>query len=661
MIALLAGGALVAVAAVSGALLLRLRGLVSLVLGVGVLGASEVVAVSHVTSFFDAYTRGWVLASLAAIAIAAVGAVAVARPTAPALAHVRPVAGELLRDPVAAVLGAVVLLELGYATALALFTPPTEYDVLTYHLTRAILWIQQHSIGAIPGVRDVRINDFPPDAEILQGATMLLSGSIRYVGLVQLSSLVGAVLAIYGTAGRIGLSRAQAAFGALLFPTLTVVALQAPSALNDLMPAALVVTAAYFALGRSWAELTLGGLALALLVGTKGTGLLAVPILLVVCLLTHRGSRLAAVLGIGAAAIAVGGAWYLLVDLRGGRGLFGTADESTVTSSVGSSSSSLLAIPARTTRYLVETVDVPAGGRTLLLYALAAGAVLVVGLIARRRTIVVVGAALTLVPIAFPFTEHVLHAVYWHGWTTLGYPRATTYGATRGAESASSLASWYGPVGLGLTLASLVVVTWRAARRTMLPVAAVLAWAPLVVLVGTAVLIGYHPFDGRYVMGGVALGVTTWGVVRAFTAASAAVVAVAATTVLLAFVNDDERPSGIGLLEPSRHSSIWTLPRAWSQSIQPEVSRMIEYLDAHAVDGSTVAVTRDWAVYPFTYVGWPRIEHRLVYADTLEEASRGEAAWAVVPADVACAPGWELALRSEQWAVYRQVPGAACR
>ena len=65
---------------------------------------------------------------------------------------------------------------------------------------------------------------------------MLLSGSIRYVGLVQLASLPAAVLAIYGTAGRIGLSRSQAAFGALVFPTLTVVALQAPSALNDSSP-----------------------------------------------------------------------------------------------------------------------------------------------------------------------------------------------------------------------------------------------------------------------------------------------------------------------------------------------------------------------------------------------------------------------------------------
>ncbi len=241
MISLVAGLVLVATSSVCGALLLRLRGVVTLALGIAVLGAAEVVAVSHALSFFDAYTRGWLLAAVAAVAVVAVGATALLRPPAPALGHVRPVGRELLRDPVVAVLGVVVLLELGYAAALALFTPPTEYDVLTYHLTRAIFWIQQHSVGPVPGVEDTRINDFAPDAEILQGATMLLSGSIRYVGLVQLASLPAAVLAIYGTACRIGLSRSQAAFGALVFPTLTVVALQAPSALNDLVTAALIV------------------------------------------------------------------------------------------------------------------------------------------------------------------------------------------------------------------------------------------------------------------------------------------------------------------------------------------------------------------------------------------------------------------------------------
>ena len=46
--------------------------------------------------------------------------------------------------------------------------------------------------------------------------------------------------------------------GALAFATFTVVALQAPTALNDLVVAGLLAACAYFALGSSRAELALG-------------------------------------------------------------------------------------------------------------------------------------------------------------------------------------------------------------------------------------------------------------------------------------------------------------------------------------------------------------------------------------------------------------------
>ena len=49
--------------------------------------------------------------------------------------------------------------------------------------------------------------------------------------------------------------------------------------MNDLVVAALVASAAFFALGRSTGELVLACLTVALLVGTKVTGLLALPIL----------------------------------------------------------------------------------------------------------------------------------------------------------------------------------------------------------------------------------------------------------------------------------------------------------------------------------------------------------------------------------------------
>ena len=653
---LLLGFCLLGIAAACGASLLRLRGIVSFVLAVAVFVFAEIVAVSHALSLFGAYTRVWFLLAVGALAVAAVVTFIVLRPPWPPLDRAGTVARHLVGDPVVAALAGVVVLELGYLTALALFTPPTEGDVLSYHLTRALFWIQQHGVGSVPDATDNRINGLPADAELAQGATMLLSGSIRFTGLVQLTSLVVAVLAIYGTACRIGFARRPAAFGALLFPTLTVVALQAPTALNDLVVAALVAAVMYFTLGRTLGEIAVAGVALALLVGTKPTGLLALPLLFLVCILSYRGRNLAVTLAVGVACIVVGAAWYGFVNAAAGKGVFGEPGDSS------GHGGGMLAVAARTTRYAVEAFEVPVSGRDLAVYALAAGVVAVGGLALRRPALVVLGAtALTLLPVAVPTLERALHSVYWHGWTFVGYGEATALDPARGASSASSMGSWYGPVGIALTIVSLVLVTRRALRRTLPPVAAVLAWAPPVVLAGTAFIAAYHPLDGRYAMSGVTLGAATWGVVRGSSAGSAATTAVAVTSVAVALVMYAERPAGIGLLEAESHASIWTRPRAWSQIQQPEVARLVDYLDAHATSGETIAVTRTWWVYPFAYVGWPRIEHRLVYADSPSEASRRRAAWAVLPSALACERGWKLAMRSDPWAIYRQDPRARCR
>ena len=204
------------------------------------------------------------------------------------------------------------MVEFLYLVALGVFTPPVEGDVLAYHLTRALLWIQGQAISPTTDASDPRINEFPPNAQILQGATMLLSGSLRWVGPPNSARSWRASCRSTAIGRRLGLEPRQAAFGAFLVPTLPVVALQAPTALNDLLVAALVVVATFFALGRSPTDLGLAALAVALLVGTKGTGLFALPVLFVVTLLTYRGRTLVVALCLGAAATALGGAWYAL-------------------------------------------------------------------------------------------------------------------------------------------------------------------------------------------------------------------------------------------------------------------------------------------------------------------------------------------------------------
>ena len=559
-VVLLLGFCLLGIGAACGASLLRLRGIVSFVLAVAVFVFAEIVAVSHALSLFGAYTRVWFLLAVGALAVAAVVTFIVLRPPWPPLGRAGAVARHLVGDPVIAALAGVVVLELGYLTALALFTPPTEGDVLSYHLTRALFWIQQHGVGSVPDATDNRINGLPADAELAQGATMLLSGSIRFTGLVQLTSLVVAVLAIYGTACRIGFARRPAAFGALLFPTLTVVALQAPTALNDLVVAALVAAVMYFTLGRTLGEIAVAGVALALLVGTKPTGLLALPLLFLVCILSYRGRNLAVALAVGVAGIVVGAAWYGFVNAAAGKGVFGEPRDSS------GHGGGMLAVAARTTRYAVEAFEVPVGGRDLAVYALAAGVVAVGGLALRRPALSCPRRdGSYLAPSCCPDARacaafRVLARLDVCRVRRSHCPRPSSRRVVRfehglvvragGDRTDDRLARPRDPAGVEKDASSGGCSAGLGAP---------------VVLAGTAFIVAYHPLDGRYAMSGVTLGAATWGVVRGSSAGSAATAAVAVTTVAVALVMYAERPAGIGLLEAEAHASIWRRPRAWSQ------------------------------------------------------------------------------------------------
>ena len=655
MIALLLGLLLVGAAASCATALLRPAGRVAFLRGTAVLSFAEIGAVSHLLSFVDASERGGVRATTAVLAVAAVVAAALVRPPWPSF-RLGAVAREIAGDRVVAALGVVVALELAYAFALAVVTPPNDTDGLTYHLMRGLLWIQQQSVSPVGGVRDTRIDEFQPDAEILQSFTMLLSDSARYAQLVAFGALLVATLAIYGIASRIGLDRRSAAFGALLFPTLPIVALQAPTSLTDIVVAALVATAAFFVLGRPAGELGLACVAVALLVGTKVTGLLSLPLLFAIALLRLRGRRLWLALAGGAAACVVGGAWFT-VNLSEGEGAFDSLGEGSKGTGHG-----VTPIVARVTRYVVETFELPgATGKDVLLYVVAAAIVAILGVALRRPAVATIGAALTVLPLLALPVEHALHRVYWRGWELLDQDRVIEWDANRDQTIASNATSWYGPVGLALTVVAFVLVVRAVAHRTMTPVAAVLVAAPPFVLVGSAIGVGFHSGNGRYVMGGVALSAATWGIVRPFRAAAIAIVAVAATTVLLVFVNYEEKPAGIRLLETPARESIWAMPAEWAQNLQPELVPITRHVRRNAEPGETIAITRNPVVRPFIYAGWPGLVHRLEYADTLAEATGTRGTWAVLYDGVACEDGWRLELRSGPWAVYRQVPGTSCR
>ncbi len=472
-----------------------------------------------------------------------------------------------------------------------------------------------------------------------------------------MAALGVSVLAVYGIASRIGFDRRHAAFGALVFATLPVVAMQAPTALNDLVVAALVATTVFFVLGRSRADLALACVSAAVLVGTKVTALIAAPVIVAIAVLVHRGRRLAALLVAGMAAAVVGGAWYA-VNLDQGTGALGTSGEM-----VGAQDG-LVRIVARASRYAVETVEAPgAFGRNKDLYLVGAAVIaLVVWLLRGRWSTAVVAGCLAALPVLTLRAEHGLHRVYWNGWELVGFDEATRYGTIRDPTIASNLQSWYGPLGVSLCVAASIVVTRRAYRGNLPWVAAILSVAPIAFLLGAGRRDRIQPLQRSLRHGG-------RGALRRDLGRSSARCPPSRgpwwrslrrpscsrwpTSRNVRPASDCSRPHGTA---PSGR-----FPRAWSQNIKPELAHVTSYVDAHASPGTTIAVTRDQVAYPAVYVGWPAVDHRIVYADTLLEATNGGATWALLPDTAPCALGWRLALHSPPWALWHRDPDVLCR
>ena len=442
--------------------LARPRGVVAFVLGVGVVGFAEIVVLSHALSFVDAYERDWLLVALAAVAAASAVAAAIMRPPWPSLRRLA-VLREVLGDRVVAVLAIVVALETVYVLALALFVPPNDIDSLTYHLMRGALWIQQEAVWPVGDIRDTRIDEFQPNAEILQALTMLLSESARFARLVASIALGIATLAVYGLAGRIGLDRRSAAFGALLFPTLPVVALQSSTPLTDIVVAALVVTAGFFVLGRSRGELVLACLAVALLVGTKVTGLLSPPLLLAIVSLRWREGHLGVALVGGTAAVIVGGAWFIVHRPR-------PTGRSARMGRTRRHSGDGLA-PMMTA---VDPLCRPDGraprrggeGCGLLVVAVAVSSSLPGSRPPEDESQSSDGALIAL-PVTLVVVEHVLRRTYFRRvGSALGNDDAAGLGVVARSDARAPIFSpWYGPVGLALTVGATVLAARAVARR----------------------------------------------------------------------------------------------------------------------------------------------------------------------------------------------------
>lgn len=665
MLILLVGAAVVAATALLVAARFADGSVTQWLLGAYVIAFSEIVLVSLLLSIQPHLTR-WTLFT-AVFVIFVVAVAAVRWPRLPPVRAASRLLLELMRDPPVGLLGVVFLGVVGYSIALGVFRPANDGDAIEYHLARGAFWKQQHTIGYIHGAADGRIDAFPANAEIGMAFTMILSGNGRFAPLVQLLAAIATGVAVYGISRRIGIGVRESVFAALLFLTLPVFALQASTGLNDVVVASFVAIAVFFFLGRSRADLVFGGLSVALLIGTKFTAFLALPLVALVAVVAER-RRWVTVLSVIVVATVLGAYWYVLNLVKADHFL------GAVSGQRGHTGGGLETV-ARTLRLASDSFELTGAiGLDRLFYVLAAIAVTTIALAARKplrdgATWATIAAGTTLAPLVLVALDHGFIRAVSRLFSEIDRPQFAW--TARSATKASPIFSWCGPLGVLLTLVVACFVVRAVRRRELPPVAIALVAAPAVAVVLLGIALPYYEWNGRYVAGSFALAVGTWGTALAVRPVAWGAAALAAITSLLMFVHLHDRQSGIRLIEPTHAQSVWTLP-SWSVEAtdHPDLRELFRYVTRNVPGRARLALEPN--VYPggvhtggnlppFPFFG-SHLTRTILYAYSPRQAVERHADWAILRDDGfgRCVPGWNETFRYDVWVVLRRASGSRC-
>jgi hypothetical protein len=623
-----------------------------------VIGHAELLLVALALSAVRGFSAPYVLVALAVVCGVTLVFTRGRRSGISWRAALRPVRG----DPLLIVLAVVACLGFAYSVAMGIWVPQVEDDVLTFHLVRAPLWWQHHGITYLSGIFDLRNNAYPPGGELGPLTTMTLAGSDYFVALDQMLAALAIAVGAAGVSRRVGFGPRQALFGGLLVLTLPIIALQAGTAMSDLMVAAFLVSAALFLLDAHRWSPWLAAVATALAVDVKLSAPLGIPLLFLIGWLarpnTLRRARIVALV----AGTVLGAYWYVvnLVETHTWDGH--VSEEFHVDRSPA-------AVIARIVRILIEFIEVAgASGRDRWLYAIAALIILIVAGVlfarSRRTSLLVTGAVAALVslaPLALPSIEHELIRGDFKFWTLVGRRDLADIDPGRDITKSASNFSWFGPLGSLLLVAAIVLTILAVRRRRLDRLALACGLAPVygAVVFGTALF--YQDWIGRFFAFPFALAAATWGIVLRWRPIAWGITAIAATALLLALANDAKRPSGLALLAGHKPRSVWHTPRWTGVALRDDYDAPIRFLDHVIPDSADVglAITPADPVYPFFGRGLDR--HVTFVYDNQRDAPGVDWVFVRPGRKVSLCDAWRLTVRTaDGWRILRRIPGRTC-
>ena len=534
--------------ALLAAVSLRLGSVVMMLLAAYVALVTETTVLTTVLSPFQAVTRGGLAAGEAVLLAAALTVWWLRGRPGLGLASARPALAELARDPVVVSLAVVAGIALAYELVLVLTVPPNNWDSLTYHLARAAAWAQHGGVYWIPHAPTDRMNEFQPLAEQEILFLFVATGKGALFALPQYLAQLAVVVGIYAAARGLGFARRPSAAAALLFVSLTVVALESTTAQNDLVAASFPVAAAALILRGRPIDVGLAGVAIALGIGVKLTTAFVLPVLFALAVLRSR--RSAAILGAASAAAFVSlGMWGYVRNLAATDHILGHGGGRVE----HSASPSFLGTVSTAYRVGYRTLDLSGFSTWVVLAsAVAAGAFLVGTVVVAQTTRrfsgadlegTTVGTLALLSPVIVLALALVLHGFARVLHLPVDAPASTSvpFSWDVGRQVAEDYSA-FGPLaGVGL-LAIATGSAVAAVRRGIDPrrLALALALPLFVVLLGLTSK--YNPWVSRLMIVPVALTMPLCATFFRRRSAGLAIVAVAALTVALAHLHNVLKP-----------------------------------------------------------------------------------------------------------------------